>query len=99
VNATILSHCEYRYNIFISDNVNIRPHCQLLNSARIAIRRSSKIGAGVIIETLKTLPDTKSFEGSNSTVIAREVFIGENVYISASVIIEAGVRISNNAII
>jgi acetyltransferase-like isoleucine patch superfamily enzyme len=99
VNVTIPFHCDYGYNISIGDNVNIGPHCQLLDSARIAIERNTKIGAGVIIETLKTPTDTKSFKGSNGTAIAGEVFIGENVYIGAGVIIEAGVRIGNNAII
>jgi acetyltransferase-like isoleucine patch superfamily enzyme len=99
VNVTTPFHCDYGYNISIGDNVNIGPHCQLLDSARIAIGRNTKIGARVTIETLKTPTDTKSLKGSNGTEIAREVFIGENVYIGDGVIIEAGVRIGNNAII
>ena len=38
-------------------------------------------------------------KGSKGTEIAREVYIGENVYIGDGCIIEAGVRIGNNAII
>jgi acetyltransferase-like isoleucine patch superfamily enzyme len=99
VNVTTPFHCDYGYNISIGDNVNIGPHCQLLDSARIAIGRNTKIGARVTISTLKTPTDTKSLKGSNGTEIAKEVFIGENVYIGDGVIIEAGVRIGNNAII
>jgi acetyltransferase-like isoleucine patch superfamily enzyme len=48
---------------------------------------------------LKTPTDVKSLKGSNGTEVARDVHIGENVYIGDSVVIEAGVRIGNNAII
>jgi acetyltransferase-like isoleucine patch superfamily enzyme len=99
VNVTTPFHCDYGYNISIGDNVNIGPHCQLLDSARIAIGRNTKIGARVTISTLKAPTDTKTLKGSNGTEIAREVLIGENVYIGDGVIIEAGVRIGNNAII
>jgi acetyltransferase-like isoleucine patch superfamily enzyme len=99
VNVTTPFHCDYGYNISIGDNVNIGPHCQLLDSARIAIGRNTKIGARVTISTLKAPTDPKTLKGSNGTEIAREVFIGENVYIGDGVIIEAGVRIGNNTII
>jgi acetyltransferase-like isoleucine patch superfamily enzyme len=92
-------HCDYGYNISIGDNVIIGPHCQLLDSARIAIGRNTKIGARCTISTLKTPTDVKSLKGSNGTELARDVHIGENVYIGDSVVIEAGVRIGNNAII
>jgi acetyltransferase-like isoleucine patch superfamily enzyme len=99
VNVTTPFHCDYGYNISIGDNVNIGPHCHLLDSARIAIGRNTKIGARVTISTLKTPTDTKSLKGSNGTEIAREVSVGQNVYIGDSVIIEAGVSIGDNAII
>ncbi|KAH7094320.1 maltose O-acetyltransferas-like protein [Paraphoma chrysanthemicola] len=99
VNVTTPFHCDYGYNISIGDNVNIGPHCELLDSARIAIGRNTKVGARVTISTLKAPTNTKQLKGSNGTEIAREVFIGENVYIGDNVTIEAGVKIGNNAII
>jgi acetyltransferase-like isoleucine patch superfamily enzyme len=99
VNVTTPFHCDYGYNLAIAENVSIGPQCQFLDSARIAIGRNTKIGARVTISTLKTPTDTKSLKGSNGTEIAREVFIGENVYIGDGVIVEAGVRIGDNAII
>jgi acetyltransferase-like isoleucine patch superfamily enzyme len=99
VNVTTPFHCDYGYNISIAENVSIGPHCQFLDSARIAIGRNTKIGARVTISTLKTPTDTKSIKGSNGTEIAKEVFIGENVYIGDGVIIEAGVKIGHNAIV
>lgn len=99
VSVTTPFHCDYGYNLSIGDNVCIGPHCQLLDSARIAIGRNTKIGARVTISTIKTPTDPKLLKGSTGTEIAREVFIGENVYIGDGVIIEAGVKIGNNAII
>jgi acetyltransferase-like isoleucine patch superfamily enzyme len=99
VNVTTPFHCDYGYNISLGDNVVIGPHCQLLDSARIAIGRNTKIGARVTISTIKTPTDPKMLKGNNGTEIAQQVYIGENVYIGDGVIIEAGVRIGNNAII
>jgi acetyltransferase-like isoleucine patch superfamily enzyme len=99
VNVTTPFHCDYGYNLSIGDYVNIGPHCQLLDSARIAIGRNTKIGARVTISTLGVPSDPKSLKGSNGTEIAREVSIGENVYIGDCVIIQAGVSIGNNTII
>jgi acetyltransferase-like isoleucine patch superfamily enzyme len=99
VNVTTPFHCDYGYNISIGDNVSIGPHCQLFDSARIEIGRDTKLGARVTISTLKTPTDTQSLKGSDGAAIAREVFVGENVYIADGVIIEAGVRIGSNAII
>jgi acetyltransferase-like isoleucine patch superfamily enzyme len=92
-------HCDYGYNISLGDNVVIGPHCQLLDSTRIAIGRNTRIGARVTISTIKTPTDAKSTKGNNGTEIAQQVYIGENVYIGDGVIIEAGIRIGNNAIV
>jgi acetyltransferase-like isoleucine patch superfamily enzyme len=92
-------YCDYGYNISLGNNVVIRLHAQLLDSARIAIGLNTRIGARVIILTLKTPTDLKALKGKNGTEVAQQVLIGENVYISDGVIIEAGVRISNNAVI
>lgn len=92
-------HCEYGYNLSIGDNVVIGPGCQLLDSGRITIGRNTKIDARVIISTLEEPTDTRSLEGSERTETAREDFIGENVYIGDGCIIQAGVRIGNNAIV
>jgi acetyltransferase-like isoleucine patch superfamily enzyme len=92
-------HCDYGYNISIGDNITIGPCCRLLDSARIAVGKNTKIGSDVTISTLESPTNTKSRDGISGTEIAREVSIGENVYIGNSVTIEAGVRIGNNVII
>jgi acetyltransferase-like isoleucine patch superfamily enzyme len=92
-------HCDYGYNVSVGDNVIIGPNCQFLDSGRIAIGRNTKIGARVTISTLMAPSDTKTLKGSKGTEIAREVYIGENVYVGDGCIIEAGVRIGNNAIV
>ncbi|KAI0569347.1 maltose O-acetyltransferase [Pyrenophora tritici-repentis] len=58
-----------------------------------------QIGTHVTISTLKTPTDTKSQKDSNSTETARETIIGQNVYLGDGVIVEAGVKIGNNAIV
>jgi acetyltransferase-like isoleucine patch superfamily enzyme len=92
-------HCDYGYNISLGDNIMFGPHCQLLDSARIAIGRNTRIGARVTISTIKTPTDLKALKGSNGTELADAVHIGENVYIGDNVTIEAGVKIGNNAVI
>lgn len=92
-------HCDYGYNLSIADNVVIGSNCQLLDSARICIGRNTKIGARVLISTIKTPTDTKALKGSNGTEVAQEVWIGENVYIGDGCIIEAGVKIGDGAIV
>jgi acetyltransferase-like isoleucine patch superfamily enzyme len=89
--------CDYGYNIPIGDNSIIGPDCQLLNSGRIAVGRNTKIGARVTISTLRVPTDKRSLKGSEGIETAREVYIGENVYIGDGCIIEAGVRVGNNA--
>ena len=43
--------------------------------------------------------DARSLEESERTETAREVYIGENVYVSNGYIIKGGTCISNNAIV
>ncbi|KAF3026904.1 Maltose acetyltransferase [Didymella heteroderae] len=99
INVAIPFHCDYGYHISIGDNVVIGPNSQLFDSGRIAIGRNTKIGARVTISTLKAPCDINTLKRSKGTEIAREVYIGENVYIGDGCIIEAGVRIGNNAIV
>jgi acetyltransferase-like isoleucine patch superfamily enzyme len=99
INVSAPFHCDYGYNLSIGDNVIIGPGCQLLDSGRIAIGRNTQISARVTISTLEEPAVTMSLERSERTKTAREVCIGENVYIGDGCIIEAGVRIGNNAIV
>ncbi|KAL6707139.1 hypothetical protein ACN47E_004686 [Coniothyrium glycines] len=92
-------HCDYGYNLSIADNVVIGSNCQLLDAARICIGRNTKIGARVLISTIKTPTDPKALKGSNGTELAQEVWIGENVYIGDGCIIEAGVKIGDGAVV
>jgi acetyltransferase-like isoleucine patch superfamily enzyme len=92
-------YCDYGYNISIDDNVIIGPDCQLLDSARITIGKDAKIGARVIITTLETPKDPKTLKGACGTEVAKEIYIGANVYIGDGCIVEAGVRIGNGVII
>ncbi|KAH8696898.1 hypothetical protein GQ44DRAFT_733544 [Phaeosphaeriaceae sp. PMI808] len=92
-------HYNYSYNVSIGDNIIIRPNCQLLDSARIAIKRNTKISAHITITTLRIPTDTKALKGSYGTKVTKAVYIGENVYISNGCIVGAGVRISNGAIV
>lgn len=92
-------HCDYGYNISIGDNVVIGPGAYFVDSGRIAIGRNTTIGTRVTISTTQEPSGHKSTKGWNGTEIAREVHIGENVYIGNACVIQAGVRIGNNAII
>jgi acetyltransferase-like isoleucine patch superfamily enzyme len=92
-------HCDYSYNLSIGDNAVLGPGCQMLDSGRIVIGSNTKIGARVTISTLKEPTDTRPTEGSERTETAREVCIGENVYVGDGCIIEAGVCIAGNAIV
>ena len=92
-------YCDYGYNISIDDNVIIGPDCQLLDPARITIGKDTKIGARVIITTLETPKDLNVLKGACGTQVAKGIYIGANVHIGDSCIIEAGVRIGNGAII
>jgi acetyltransferase-like isoleucine patch superfamily enzyme len=99
VNVSAPFHCDYGYNLSVGDNAVLGPGCQLLDSGRIVIGRNTKIGARVTISTLKEPTLTRPMEGSERTETAREVYIGENVYIGDGCIIEAGVCIGDNAIV
>jgi acetyltransferase-like isoleucine patch superfamily enzyme len=99
VNVATPFHCDYGYNLFIADDVTIKACSRLHDSAKIAIGRNTTIGNGVTIQTLKTPTDIRRLKGSNGAEVAREVHIGENVYIGDNAIIEAGVTISHDAII
>jgi acetyltransferase-like isoleucine patch superfamily enzyme len=99
INVSAPFYCDYGYKISIGDNVTIGPGCQILDSGRISVGRNTKIGARVTISTLKVPTYTMSLKGSKGTEIAREVHIGDNVYIGDGCIIEAGVCIGNNAIV
>ncbi|EAT76353.2 hypothetical protein SNOG_16169 [Parastagonospora nodorum SN15] len=90
VNVATPFYCDYGYNISVGDNVTIGSSCKLLDSAKIIIGRNTRIGASVIISTLKTPTDTKSLKGSCGTEIAQRVSVGENVCIGDGVTIEAG---------
>jgi acetyltransferase-like isoleucine patch superfamily enzyme len=92
-------HCDYGYNLSIDDNVIIGPNCHLLDSAKITIGKDTKIGARVIITTLEPPKDPKTLKGACGTEVAKEIYIGANVYIGDGCIVEAGVRIGNGVII
>ena len=99
INVSAPFYCEYGYNLSIGDNAVIGPDCQLLDSGRIAMGRNTKIGARVTISTLEEPTDTRPLEGIERTGTAREVYIGENVYIGDGCIIRGGARIGDNAIV
>jgi acetyltransferase-like isoleucine patch superfamily enzyme len=99
VKVTASFHCEYGHNLSIGDNAIVGPGCQLLDSGRIVIGSNTKIGARVTISTLEEPTGARPLEESERTETAREVFIGENVYIGDGRIIKAGVRIGDNTIV
>ena len=99
VNVSAPFHCDYGYNVSLEDNVILGPGRQLLDSGRIVIGKNTKIGARVTISTLDEPTDTRAMEGSERTEIAREVYIGENVYVGDGCIVKAGVRIGDNVIV
>ncbi|KAF3036740.1 Maltose acetyltransferase [Didymella keratinophila] len=98
VNVSAPFHCDYGYNLSLEDNAVLGPGCQLLDSGRIVIGKNTKIGARVTISTLEEPTDTRSLEESERTMNAREVCIGENVYVGDGCIIKGGVRIGDNVI-
>jgi acetyltransferase-like isoleucine patch superfamily enzyme len=99
VNVPAAFHCDYGYSLSIGYNATVGSGCQPLDYGRIFIGRNMKIGAHVTISTLEEPTDARPLQGSKRTETAREVYIGENVYIGDRCIIEAGVCIVDHAIV
>lgn len=71
----------------------------MLDSGKIIIGRNAKIGAGVIVSTLKMPTNTEMSKRVNGLKVAQEIYIGDNAYVGSDCIIEAGVRIGHSAIV
>jgi acetyltransferase-like isoleucine patch superfamily enzyme len=80
-------------------NVSIGPNSRSLDSARMAVRRKTRIGACVIITSSKTPTNMKALKTSYSLEVAKGVYIGENVYVGDAYVVEAGSRVGDGAII
>jgi acetyltransferase-like isoleucine patch superfamily enzyme len=92
-------YCDYGTNISINDRVAIGTNCKFLDSGKITIGRNCTIEANVTINTLEPPKDHKSIKGTFGLYTAKDVRIGENVFIGANSLICAGVRIGSGAII
>jgi acetyltransferase-like isoleucine patch superfamily enzyme len=92
-------HCDYDYNVSIGDNVIIGSNSKLLDSVRIGIGTNTRIGGCVTITTLEAPTDMKPSKMGYGLEIAKDIYIGENVYISDCCVVGAGVRVGDGAVI
>lgn len=92
-------HCDYGYNISVNDNVVIESKSKSLGSAKITIESNTRIGACVTIITLKTPTGLKASKKSYGLEVAKDTYIGKNVYIGDCCVAGAGVRVGDGTIV
>jgi maltose O-acetyltransferase len=90
-------HCAYGINIFMGAGVYLNAGCTILDSARVAIGRSSLLGPNVQIYCAEHHKDPVQRQAGLE--IAKPVEIGEKVWIGGGAIILGGVRIGDGAIV
>ncbi|KAF2732439.1 hypothetical protein EJ04DRAFT_337047 [Polyplosphaeria fusca] len=91
--------CDYGTNITIGDRVAIGSNCKFMDSGKISIGKNTTIESNVTINTIEPPKDHKTIKGTHGFYTARNVIIGESVFIGANSIICAGVQIGDGAII
>ncbi|WP_353640858.1 sugar O-acetyltransferase [Mesorhizobium sp. WSM2239] len=90
-------HCAYGVNIELGDNVFLNAGCTILDTARVAIGKSSLLGPNVHIYCAEHHKDAAL--RSAGLEVARPVEIGERVWIGGGAIILGGVSIGDGAIV
>ncbi len=97
--ATITSpfYCNYGYHIKLGKNFFCNHNCVMLDNAPIIIKDNVMIGPNVCLSTVNHPLDTlKRRQGEETT---KSIIIEDDVWLSAGVIVLAGVRIGKESII
>jgi len=90
-------HCDYGEHISIGDGSYLNVNCVLLDGGKITLGQHCLIGPGVQLLTINhALAPEARLEKFN---FAKDVNIGNNVWIGAGAIILPGVTIGDNAVI
>lgn len=89
--------CDYGVNIFIGNHVFFNFNCTILDTMPVTIGDHCMFGPGVQIYT--PLHPMKAAERDTGLEYAREVTIGNSVWVGGNVTILPGVHIGNNCVI
>ena len=98
-NATINKpfHCDYGANIYIGDNFYANFNCTMLDCAKIIIGNNVFLAPNVSFFTA-THPIDKDVRNSTAEY-AKEIHIGNDVWIGGNTVINPGVTIHDNVVI
>jgi len=89
--------CDYGYNIKLGKNFYANTNCTLLDCAEIVIGDDVLFGPNVSLYTVNHAMDAA--ERKAGFEYAKQIVIGDNVWVSGSVTIVGGVTIGNNSVI
>jgi acetyltransferase-like isoleucine patch superfamily enzyme len=84
-------HCTFLCNLSINEGVFINKGCRIEASAPVSIGKKTKVGPGVMIETVNHLENFKDEH--------LPVFIEDNVWLGANVVVTPGAYINSNIIV
>ena len=90
-------HCDYADKIELGDHVFINVNCTILDAGKVIIGNDALIGPNVQI--LAVTHDIDPVLREEKHNYAQDISIGNNVWITAGVIILGGVVIGDNAVI
>jgi maltose O-acetyltransferase len=90
-------HCDYADQIFLADRVFININCTILDGGEVHIGEDTLIGPNVQILTVSH--DINPQERLKKHNYAQDIWIGNNVWIAAGVIILPSVKIGDNSVI
>lgn len=89
--------CDYGYNIFLGNNVEINYDCIMLDVCPIHIGNHVKIAPRVCLFTATHPIDPT--ERREAGEFGRPIFIGDNVWIGGNAVINPGVHIGENVVV
>lgn len=90
-------HCDYGNKISFGDRVYININCTLLDGGRIVIGDDVLVGPNVQMITVNHPLCPK--ERLNKTNLAKDISVGNNVWIGAGAIILPGVKIGDDTVV
>lgn len=90
-------YCDYGYNITLNEYAFINFGCTLLDAEKIIIGAHTRIAPNVSFYTTYHPIDPEARK--NSTILAKPIVIGENVWIGGNSVILPGVTIGDNSVI
>jgi maltose O-acetyltransferase len=90
-------YCDYGINLYIGDNVYMNFNCVILDCAKVTIGNNTMFAPNVQIYTAAHPIDVE--QRIKGVEFAKEIFIGNNVWIGGGAIINPGVTIGDNTVI